>query len=117
MADLPTVLLMQPPLISTPFHRAGWVYEERVDSRRMVGYKNRAVFRLVSRNAKLILQHLRHHFRKGMRLIEFFEVADFVFRERDREGCNRAVEMFHFCGAYNWCGDCGVAEHPGEGDL
>ena len=52
-----------------------------------------------------------------MRLIEFFEVADFVFRQRDRKSCDRAVEMLHFCGTHNWCSDCGVVEHPGEGDL
>jgi hypothetical protein len=33
MAELPTLLLMQPTLIATPFHRPGWVYEEKVDGR------------------------------------------------------------------------------------
>src|SRR5260370_41680268 len=60
---------------------------------------------------------LRHHLRKGMRLIEFFEAVDFVFRERNRKSSDRTVEMFHFCGTDNRCSDCGVAQHPGEGDL
>ncbi len=31
IADLPTAALIQPPLISEPFHREGWVYEEKRD--------------------------------------------------------------------------------------
>jgi bifunctional non-homologous end joining protein LigD len=41
---------MQPPLAHEPFHRAGWVYEEKVDGWRIVAYKNGAHVRLVSRN-------------------------------------------------------------------
>ncbi len=30
---------MQPTLVSRPFHRDGWVYEEKYDGWRMVAYK------------------------------------------------------------------------------
>ena len=36
---LPTVTLSHPTLISRPFHRDGWVYEEKSDGWRMVAYK------------------------------------------------------------------------------
>ena len=43
------------PMASTlarpPFHRAGWVYEEKVDGWRMLAYKDGARVRLISRNA------------------------------------------------------------------
>ncbi len=32
---------MQPTLVAQPFHRAGWVYEEKYDGWRMVAYKDR----------------------------------------------------------------------------
>jgi len=56
MADLPTVLLMQPTLISTPFHRPGWVYEEKIDGYRMMAYKQRGSAQLVSRQGKAFTQ-------------------------------------------------------------
>jgi len=56
MADLPTVLLMQPTLIATPFHRPGWVYEEKVDGYRMVAYKQGGSVQLVSRQGKAFTQ-------------------------------------------------------------
>jgi bifunctional non-homologous end joining protein LigD len=52
MADLPTVDLMQPTLVTKPFHRAGWVYEEKVDGWRVLAYKDAASVRLVSRNGR-----------------------------------------------------------------
>jgi bifunctional non-homologous end joining protein LigD len=39
---------MQPTLVQ-PFHRPGWVYEEKVDGWRMLAYKERGRVRLVSR--------------------------------------------------------------------
>jgi bifunctional non-homologous end joining protein LigD len=39
-------------LIARPFHRDGWVYEEKYDGWRMVVYKDRGVVRLVSRNGR-----------------------------------------------------------------
>jgi ATP-dependent DNA ligase len=30
---------MQPTLVHRPFHREGWVYEEKYDGWRMVAYK------------------------------------------------------------------------------
>jgi bifunctional non-homologous end joining protein LigD len=38
--------------IPKPFHRAGWVYEEKVDGWRVLAYKDAAGVRLVSRNAR-----------------------------------------------------------------
>jgi bifunctional non-homologous end joining protein LigD len=41
---------MQPELASEPFHREGWVYEEKLDGWRMVAYKGGPRVRLVSRS-------------------------------------------------------------------
>lgn len=38
--------------VKRPFHRPGWVYEEKYDGYRMVAYKNGAQVRLISRNKK-----------------------------------------------------------------
>ena len=38
------------PTLTKPFHRPGWVYEEKVDGWRMVAYKSSGAVRLVSRN-------------------------------------------------------------------
>jgi hypothetical protein len=46
---LPTVSLMQPMLVSAPFHREGWVYEEKYDGWRMVAIKGKHGVRLMSR--------------------------------------------------------------------
>ena len=42
---------MAPTLVRPPFHRDGWVYEEKVDGWRMLAYKDGARVRLISRNA------------------------------------------------------------------
>jgi bifunctional non-homologous end joining protein LigD len=49
---LPTVQIMQPTLVSRPFHLEGWVYEEKVDGWRMVAHKSAAKVRLVSRQGR-----------------------------------------------------------------
>jgi ATP-dependent DNA ligase len=41
---------MAPTLIREPFHRDGWVYEEKVDGWRILAYKAGDLVRLVSRN-------------------------------------------------------------------
>jgi bifunctional non-homologous end joining protein LigD len=41
---------MHPRLVREPFHRPGWVYEEKVDGWRMVAYKDGTRVNLVSRN-------------------------------------------------------------------
>ena len=41
-----------PTLVREPFHRDGWVYEEKVDGWRMLAYKDGARVRLVSRNGR-----------------------------------------------------------------
>jgi ATP-dependent DNA ligase len=41
---------MAPTLVREPFHRDGWVYEEKVDGWRMLAYKDGAHVRLVSRH-------------------------------------------------------------------
>jgi ATP-dependent DNA ligase len=37
---------MVPTLVAKPFHRDGWVYEEKVDGYRMLPYKNGSTLRL-----------------------------------------------------------------------
>jgi bifunctional non-homologous end joining protein LigD len=41
-----------PTQVREPFHRDGWVYEEKVDGWRMLLYKDGARVRLVSRNGR-----------------------------------------------------------------
>jgi ATP-dependent DNA ligase len=43
---------MQPTLVREPFHRDGWVYEERVDGWRVLAYKGGERVRLVTRNGR-----------------------------------------------------------------
>ena len=50
-SSLPTVDLMHPTQIAKPFHRAGWIYEEKVDGWRMVAHKVAGTVRLVSLSA------------------------------------------------------------------
>ena len=47
---LPQYSPMQPTLVPEPFHRPGWIYEEKVDGWRILAYKNGARVRLLSRN-------------------------------------------------------------------
>ena len=49
---------MHPTLVREPFHRDGWVYEEKVDGYRMVAYKDRRAVRLISRNG---IDHARRY--------------------------------------------------------
>jgi hypothetical protein len=42
---------MQPTLVHEPFHRPGWVYEEKVDGWRIVAHKDGQRVRLVSRQS------------------------------------------------------------------
>ena len=49
---------MAPTLVHAPFHRAGWVYEEKVDGYRMLAYKDGDRVRLVSRNG---VDHTRRY--------------------------------------------------------
>jgi ATP-dependent DNA ligase len=43
---------MAPTLVREPFHRDGWVFEEKVDGWRLLAYKDGARVRLVSRNGR-----------------------------------------------------------------
>ena len=47
--DLSSIDLMYPTLVSTPFHREGWVYEEKYDGWRMLAYKHGSQVSLISR--------------------------------------------------------------------
>jgi bifunctional non-homologous end joining protein LigD len=47
--NLASVDLMQPTLVAKPFHREGWVYEEKVDGWRMLAYKREDQVQLISR--------------------------------------------------------------------
>ena len=38
--SLPVVVPMNPVLVHEPFHRPGWIYEEKVDGWRMLAYKD-----------------------------------------------------------------------------
>ena len=49
-SGLPHYAPMQPTLVPKPFHRPGWIYEEKVDCWRMLAYKDGARVRLLSRN-------------------------------------------------------------------
>jgi bifunctional non-homologous end joining protein LigD len=49
---VPEFVSMAPTLVREPFHRDGWVYEEKVDGYRMLAYKDGARIRLVSRNGR-----------------------------------------------------------------
>jgi bifunctional non-homologous end joining protein LigD len=46
------LLPMHPTLIARPFHRDGWVYEEKVDGYRILAHKAADRVRLISRHAK-----------------------------------------------------------------
>ena len=43
---------MAPTLVRAPFHRDGWVYEEKVDGWRIFAYKDGARVHLVSRHGR-----------------------------------------------------------------
>ena len=43
---------MDPTLVREPFHRDGWVYEEKVDGWRILTYKDGERVRLVSRSGR-----------------------------------------------------------------
>ena len=48
-AGLPRCTLTQPTLVKQPFHRQGWIYEEKVYGWRILVYKDGARVRLASR--------------------------------------------------------------------
>lgn len=49
VSSLPAITPMTPTLVK-PFHKPGWLYEEKVDGWRMLAYKSAGTVRLVSRN-------------------------------------------------------------------
>jgi bifunctional non-homologous end joining protein LigD len=50
-ASLPLIAPAIPTLVG-PFHRPGWVYEEKVDGRRIIAYKRGAEVQLISRTGR-----------------------------------------------------------------
>jgi bifunctional non-homologous end joining protein LigD len=50
--SLPKISLVQADEVGRPFHRDGWVYEEKYDGWRMVAYKDGTAVKLVSRAGK-----------------------------------------------------------------
>jgi ATP-dependent DNA ligase len=53
---LPRITPMAPTLIAQPFHREGWVYEEKYDGWRLLAYKDADRVRLMSRNGRDLTQ-------------------------------------------------------------
>jgi ATP-dependent DNA ligase len=49
---LPKYTPMHPTQVREPFHRPGWVYEEKVDGWRILAYKDGPSLRLLSRNGR-----------------------------------------------------------------
>ena len=49
---IPSYTPMAPALVRAPFHRPGWVYEEKVDGWRMLAYKDGERVSLVSRHGR-----------------------------------------------------------------
>lgn len=47
---------MQAIQVATPFHRPGWIFEEKVDGYRMVAHKVGGSVRLISRQGKEFTQ-------------------------------------------------------------
>jgi ATP-dependent DNA ligase len=43
---------MAATLVREPFHRDGWIYEEKIDGWRILAYKDGARVRLISRNGR-----------------------------------------------------------------
>jgi hypothetical protein len=66
-ATLPRYELMHSTLVREPFHRDGWVYEEKVDGWRILAYKDVERLRLVSQNGRdhAPLPQLCHCHRQG----------------------------------------------------
>jgi bifunctional non-homologous end joining protein LigD len=52
LPPLPTVLPMLATLVDAPFHRPGWIYEEKYDGIRVIAYKSGDAVRLITRNMK-----------------------------------------------------------------
>jgi bifunctional non-homologous end joining protein LigD len=50
--SLPRIILMQADEVGRPFHRGGWIYEEKDDGWRMVAYKDGTEVRLLTRAGK-----------------------------------------------------------------
>lgn len=51
-ARLPRIQPMLATLVAAPFHRSGWIYEEKYDGDRILAYKRGAKVTLMSRNGK-----------------------------------------------------------------
>ena len=64
---LPTVDLMQSVEVGQPFHRNGWVYEEKYDGWRVVAYKDGTDVKLVSRAGKEQSRQIRDAGRRDLR--------------------------------------------------
>ena len=66
---------MQADEVAHPFHREGWVYEEKYDGWRMVDYKDGTAVRLLSRAGK-------DHRRRFAELVAAWpaEVRDYAVR-------------------------------------
>jgi bifunctional non-homologous end joining protein LigD len=50
MTGIPQYYAMHPTQVREPFHREGWVYEEKVDGWRILAYKDGSRVRLLSRS-------------------------------------------------------------------
>ena len=66
--------LMHPTQVATPFHRPGWVYEEKVDGYRMAAMKTDDGARLISRNGI----HLSNRFPALVQALTALSAAPFL---------------------------------------
>jgi bifunctional non-homologous end joining protein LigD len=71
---VPQYAPMIPTLVPEPFHRDGWIYEEKVDGWRILAYKDGARVRLLSRNR---VDHARR-FRELAAAVAAFPVPTLV---------------------------------------
>jgi bifunctional non-homologous end joining protein LigD len=62
--------------IARPFHREGWVYEEKVDGYRMIAYKDAGQVLLIGRNG-------RDHTRRFPKLVKALD--GFAWRRQRRK--------------------------------
>jgi bifunctional non-homologous end joining protein LigD len=85
---------MASTLVRPPFHREGWIYEEKVDGWRMLAYKEGRRVGLISRNA---VEHT-HRFRELAAAIAKLKADDVVLDGEVAIYDEKLVSRFHLLG-------------------